>query len=70
MEQYCLTTFIAVTDPSSMLTRTGGNYYQLKKEGLALIFAVTKFANYLLCGFALKTDHEAMVGLFRESKAS
>lgn len=53
-----------------MLTRTGGNYYQLKKEGLALIFAVTKFANYLLCGFALKTDHEAMVGLFRESKAS
>lgn len=53
---------------SRTLTKPGKNYSQLEKEALALIFGV-KFRDYMLCReFTLKTDHEPLVGLFKENR--
>lgn len=54
---------------SRTLTKTEKNYSQLEREALALVFAVVKFRDYLLCReFTLKTDHEPLVGLFKENR--
>lgn len=50
-------------------TKPEKNYSHLEKEALALIFCVVKFCDYLLCReFTLKTDHEPLVGLFKENR--
>ncbi|KAK8783048.1 hypothetical protein V5799_015611 [Amblyomma americanum] len=54
---------------SRTLTKTEKNYSQLEREALALVFAVVKFRDYLLCReFTLKTDREPLVGLFKENR--
>lgn len=56
---------------SRTLTSAEKNYSQLKKEALALIFRVTKLCDYLLSRtFTVKTDHEPLVGLLRNSRAT
>ncbi|XP_043229828.1 uncharacterized protein K02A2.6-like [Amphibalanus amphitrite] len=54
---------------SRRLSLSESRYAQIEREGLAIIFGVTKFHNYL-CGvprpFALVTDHKPLVKLFGE----
>ena len=45
------------------------NYSQLDKEGLSLVFGVTKFHQYLYgMKFVLITDHRPLIGLFNEQR--
>ena len=45
-------------------------YSQLEKEGLAIVFGVTKFHNYLFgCHFQIESDHQPLASLFSESRA-
>ncbi|XP_043246354.1 uncharacterized protein K02A2.6-like isoform X1 [Amphibalanus amphitrite] len=54
---------------SRRLSLSESRYAQIEREGLAIIFRVTKFHNYL-CGvprpFALVTDHKPLVKMFGE----
>ena len=54
---------------SRSMSDTERRYSQVDKEGLAVIFGVKKFHQYLLCKhFVLYTDHKPLVGLFAEDK--
>ncbi|CAC5366937.1 unnamed protein product [Mytilus coruscus] len=45
------------------------NYSVLEKEGLAVIFALKKFHQYLFDRkFTIYTDHKPLIGLFNENK--
>ena len=53
---------------SRTLTLAERNYATVEKEGLALVFAVKKFHQYLFGNrFIMYTDHKPLLGLFSES---
>ena len=52
---------------SRTLTPSERNYSQLEKEGLACIFGIKKFHNYVFGrSFELVTDHKPLLGLLKE----
>ena len=54
---------------SRVLTPAEKHYSQIEREGLAVVFGVTKFRQYLLGRkFVLQTDHKALTTLFCENK--
>jgi hypothetical protein len=53
---------------SRTLTLAERNYATVEKEGLALVFAVKKFHQYLFGNrFVMYTDHKPLLGLFAEN---
>ena len=45
------------------------NYAQIEREGLAIVFAITKFQKYVYSrDFTIQTDHKILLGLLREDK--
>ncbi|KAL6471846.1 hypothetical protein MHYP_G00204960 [Metynnis hypsauchen] len=55
---------------SRTLSAAEKNYSQLDKEGLAVVFGVTKFHKYLYGRqFAIVTDHKPLISLFSEMRA-
>ena len=56
---------------SQSLSKSERNYSQLEKEGLACVFGVKKFRQYLFGHpFELVTDHKPLLSLLSEHKAS
>ena len=54
---------------SRSLSKAERNYSQLDREGLALVFAVTKFHSFLYGrSFVLETDHKPLLGLLGKEK--
>ena len=60
-----------VSYASRTLTNAERTYATIEKEGLALVFAVKKFHQYLYGGpkFQMFTDHKPLLGLFAENSA-
>ena len=55
---------------SRTLSLAERNYSTIEKEGLALVFAVQKFHQYLFGNrFCMYTDHKPLLGLFAETSA-
>lgn len=55
---------------SRTLTNAERNYSQLEKEGLALIFGIKRFHDYLFeRSFQILTDHKPLLGLLRENRS-
>ena len=55
---------------SRTLTSAEQKYSQLEKEGLALVFGVKKFHNYVYGHhFTIRSDHKPLLYLFQENKA-
>ena len=55
---------------SRTLTDAERNYSQLEKEGLALIFGIKRFHDYLFGrSFQLITDHKPLFGLLKENRS-
>ena len=55
---------------SRFLATAERNYSQLDKEGLAIIFGVKKFHNYLYRRqFSIVTDHKPLIHLFSENRS-
>lgn len=56
---------------SRTLTPSEQNYSQLEKEGLACIFGIKKFYDYVLGRtFDLVTDHKPLLGLLQADRAT
>ena len=54
---------------SRLLNETERKYSQLDKEGLAVIFGITKFHKYVFGReFTIWTDHKPLLGLLQEGK--
>lgn len=54
---------------SRTLTQTEENYSQIEKEGLAIIFGLTKFHRYIFGQqFELRTDHKPLLNIFGSRK--
>ena len=53
---------------SRTLTAAERGYSQIEKEGLDVVFAVTKFHNYLII-HDLESDHKPLSHLFNQQKA-
>ena len=55
---------------SRTLTVAERGYSQIEKEGLAVVYAVTKFHNYLYGRkFLIESDHQPLSHLFNQQKA-
>lgn len=62
-------TIKAVYHISRSLTSAESNYSQVEKEGLALVFAVTRFHRMLFGRkFTLETDHKPLLAIFGSKK--
>lgn len=56
---------------SRTLKQAERNYSHVEKEGLAMIFGVKKFHQYLYgVSFTIITDHKPLLGLFKENKGT
>lgn len=59
----------AVTFASKTLSKTQRRYSQINREALALVFAVTRFHQYLAGRkFTITTDHKPLLGIFNPTK--
>ena len=62
-------TDIPVAFASWTLAPAEKNYAQIEREGLAIVFAITKFQKYVYSrDFTIQTDHKILHGLIREDK--